>query len=120
MGILNTRSYIPISAGSAARNPFGAEGIGMSESKNYEAIGRYVDAKDQLGGLDSKRHNLAGEISRLLKDAIVSNTDIIHRFDDALFISKANELAEVNQQLEKAISEVDLYADQAKKPGIRR
>ncbi len=41
----------------------------MGDTKNFEAIGRYHDALEQVNVLTIQRHNLAGRISGLLRDA---------------------------------------------------
>ncbi|WP_406834025.1 hypothetical protein [Pseudomonas asiatica] len=88
----------------------------MSEQKNFEALGRYTDAKERASGLESARHNLAGDIGRMLSSAAMGAGSTVRKFNHASFLTKANELAALNEQLEKAIAEVNSYADQAGKP----
>jgi hypothetical protein len=91
----------------------------MSE-KDFEALGRYVDAKERASTLEMHRHNLAGDIGRLLSSASMGSTNYTRRFDHVSFLEKANELAKFNEQLEEAIAEVNGFADQAEKPKLTR
>ena len=87
----------------------------MSE-KDFAALGRYVDAKERVSTLEMNRHNLAGDIGRLLSGAATGSSNYIRRFDHVSFLAKANELATFNEQLEEAIAEVNGFAEQAEKP----
>lgn len=89
----------------------------MSE-KDFAALGRYVDAKERVSTLEMHRHNLAGQIGRLLSNAATGSSSNIRRFDHVAFLLKANELAGFNEQLEEAIAEVNGFADLAEKPKL--
>lgn len=91
----------------------------MSE-KDFAALGRYVDAKERVSTLEMNRHNLAGDIGRLLSGAATGSSNYIRRFDHVSFLAKANELATFNEQLEEAIAEVNGFAEQAEKPKLSR
>lgn len=91
----------------------------MIDSKDFEALGRYVDAKERATGIESLRHNLAGDLTRLLNKAVANNgSDRVNKFDHAQFLAKAQELAGLNQDLTLAIEQVNLYAGPAGKSGI--
>lgn len=96
----------------------------MTGKKDFEALGRYTDASERVTSMSSQRHNLAAEISRLLQKASMFNStaqsETVSEFDHAALLKKAEELANVNAQLETAISEMNSYATAAQKPAVRR
>ena len=92
----------------------------MSEQKDYQALGQYVDAKERVSSLQTERHSLAGSISRLLSKAMISSGDAIPTFDHAAVVEKAEELAQLNIALEQAIAEVKKFSAPAGKQPIRR
>ena len=96
----------------------------MNEKKDFEAIGRYVDASERVSSLSSRRHNLANDISRLLKKAAIfndhHNADTVNVFNHAEVVKKADELADINVELETAISEMNSYAAPANKKPVHR
>lgn len=92
----------------------------MSEQKDFEALGRYVDAKERASSLETARHNLSGDISRMLGNAATGSSSWVRRFDHEGFMEKAEQLVACNLDLEAAIAEVNSYAKQAGKPDIKR
>ncbi|MDT3716270.1 hypothetical protein QVM48_22200 [Pseudomonas soli] len=92
----------------------------MTDQKDFAALGKYVDAKERASGLESERHNLAGDIGRQLKEAVTGSSDYIRRFDHIKLVESAKQLQEINERLEDAIAEVNRYAEAAEKPVISR
>ncbi|UVL76639.1 hypothetical protein LOY24_18105 [Pseudomonas putida] len=92
----------------------------MSEQKDFAAIGRYVDAKERVSSLECERHNLAGDISLQLKNAVADTSGYVRRFDHAKLAESAKRIQEINEHLEDAIAEVNRYAEAAAKPAISR
>ena len=92
----------------------------MNEQKDFQALGRYVDAKERASTLEMHRHNLAGELTRMLKGAVTGTSSNVSKFDHASFLVKANELRDLNVQLEETIAEVNRFAEQADKTKIDR
>ncbi|RQV26579.1 hypothetical protein DF039_04090 [Burkholderia cenocepacia] len=94
----------------------------MSETKDFEAIGRYHDAFERVNALTVERHNLAGAISGLLQEAtiITSSNTSVRKFNHDELAAKVDQLAGINLQLELAINEVNAAAQAAGKPAIKR
>lgn len=93
----------------------------MSEQKDFQALGQYVDAKERVSSLHCDRHNLAGDLSRSLNKATMSSSsDSVSVFDHEQFLLKAKHLAEVNKALESAIAEMDKFSVLAQKPHMHR
>ena len=96
----------------------------MSGSIDYEALGRYVDARERVKSLESRRHNLANDIERALKSAKsligVGIGGVIQEFDVTHISAKLEELIVTNIELEKEILDANTYAPMANRPPIRR
>ena len=92
----------------------------MSDQKDFQALGQYVDAQERVSSFQSDRHNLAGELSRLLNKATMSASASVSVFDHEQFLRKANQLADVNKALESAIAEMDKFSVPANKPQMHR
>ena len=92
----------------------------MSDQKDFQALGQYVDAKERVSSLHCDRHNLAGDLSRSLKKATMSLADSVSVFDHEQFLRKAEQLADVNKALESAIAEMDKFSVPANKPHMHR
>lgn len=90
----------------------------MSEEKDFEAIGRYVDAMERVRKLSKRRHDIAKAIIRVLHKC--QNTgSAISRFDYSAVHENMSELETVNIELESAVSELNMYAGPARKSQIR-
>jgi len=92
----------------------------MSDQTDFEALGRYVDAKERVSRLESERHNLAGDIGRQLKNATTGSGSYIRKFDHVKLVDSAQQLQAFNEQLEDAIEQANRYAERAGKPLIVR
>jgi acyl-homoserine lactone acylase PvdQ len=89
-------------------------------TKDFEALGRYVDASERVDRLNVRRHNLAGELSRLLGKAFIVTDAAVSAFDHCALLKLAEELADVNAQLEAAIADMGRHAAAAGRPAMRR
>lgn len=92
----------------------------MSAKIDYEALGRYVHAKERADSLAMERHNLAAEISRLLSKATSGHGASIQMFNHQDVKAKVATLCTVNEQLESAIAEADNFAFAAQRDRISR
>ena len=93
----------------------------MTEEKDFEAIGRYTDASERVHDLSAKRHSLARDIVRVLNGVVSINTlEVVGKFDTAEIVKKAEELEQINIDLEVAIGEMNAYAVPAGRKPLRR
>jgi hypothetical protein len=94
------------------------------QERDFEALGRYVDARERMNKLDMQRHNLAAQISKLLSKATLYDGSVdantVNRFDHTAFLAKIEELVQINIELEDAIVDVNRHALPAGKSQIRR
>ncbi len=88
---------------------------------DYEALGRYTAAQDQVKSLLSQQHNLALKIERLLRHCKNedSSHDPVYHIDSVAIAALSNELNQVHTDLITAVKDVNFYAEGAKKPKIR-
>lgn len=92
----------------------------MGETRDFQALGQYVDANERFSDLNVKRHNMVGEISRLIQKATLSSSDSASTFDHVSFMKKAEELVQLNIAFEAAIAEMDYFSGPANKKKIHR
>jgi hypothetical protein len=104
--------------------------------ENFEALGRYHFAKEQLRNNASIRERLLDELKRHVDKAVGklvdkpvgnSNLDFPFHFASETPLNNAdldkmgsliNQIAEVNQNMLNAIEEINKYAEDAKKSKI--
>ena len=94
--------------------------IPMSAQIDFEALGRYIHAKERVDKLVTERHNLAAEISRLLSKATTGHGSAVQLFNHQDVKTKVHALCEANEQLEAAIAEADSFAFAAQRERIGR
>ena len=94
----------------------------MPEDKNYEAIGRYVEALEAFGSAKIEVSNLLGDISR----AIGTATAFGPKHDPArAYVPDVGKLRELVGRLDAAVeklvaiaAEVNAYADDARREKV--
>jgi hypothetical protein len=95
----------------------------MADEKDFEALGRYVDARERATFLEVKRHDLAVEIGRKLQPTIAhlgGSAGHIVSFEHGEVSEKFEEFIQANIDLEKSISDVNFYAEYVHRPTICR
>jgi hypothetical protein len=89
----------------------------MTEEKDFEALGRYVDANGNVLSLVSERNKLATEIEDMLRHTRIQDITveggIIGVFEHDQYLKKAVEIVQVNVDLDRSIREMNAYAPAA-------
>jgi hypothetical protein len=92
----------------------------MLPEKDFEALGRYVDASETVNRLAAERHNLASEMTQMLRKASLWMPEgTISIFDHAGFLKKAGEIARVNEDILIAVEQMNACAAGANRRTMR-
>lgn len=88
---------------------------------NYEALGRYVTATEEVKRLQSLQRDLITDIERLVRVAKFDygSSDAVYRFDESKLLAYSQQLAETHARLLEAVSDANHHASDAGKPKIR-
>lgn len=88
---------------------------------DYEALGRYTAAQDQVKSLLSRQGDLTNKIERLLRHCANDGSfgDVVYLVDTPTIAVLSTELNQVHTSLITAVKDVNFYADKAGKSKIR-
>lgn len=93
---------------------------GMTQDRDFEALGRYTDAMERISKLQHARHNLAASLARLIQPGVLSENAVIATLDIDAIEGQVSELVVVEAELSKAIDDANQYASAAGKKPVRR
>lgn len=97
------------------------EKTAMENEKDWEALGRYTDAKERVIKFSHERNRIAAELQRLMAPCIKFSVGIeFHIFDANSARAMLDNLCDVNYKLTKAADDMDEYAERAEKDGCIR
>jgi hypothetical protein len=92
----------------------------MPTEKDFEALGRYVDASETFNRRMVERHDLASEMTQMLRKASQWMPEgTIGIFDHAGFLKKAEEIAQVNEDILIAVEQMNACAADANRRTVR-
>lgn len=94
---------------------------GVSENRDFEALGRYVDASERIDKLLSARHNLGSAIAQIVRPLSLPADKIsIPSIDIDALAEQVSNLTVIESELRAAIDDANQYAEAAGKKAVRR
>jgi hypothetical protein len=90
--------------------------------ENYEAVGRYVKAKEAASDASAKRHNVLGDLSRSINETLRKGQygEAFAGFNADQAIDLIKQASALNEQMMRAVDEANKYAKMAGKPELRK
>lgn len=87
---------------------------------NFEALGRYITAREQAEKFARERNNALRKLSGMVQsaDGSASSNLIAYDFDVAKAQELLNQAAELNQNLHVAVAEANKHAEACGKPKL--
>lgn len=89
--------------------------------ENFEALGRYVTAKEQAEKFLRDRSSRLSEAKRLVEQSMgsISGVTFAYDFDPSLILDAVNKAAEAHQGMMAAVDEANRQAEQCNKPKLK-
>lgn len=90
--------------------------------ENFEALGRYSAAEEKASSLSGQRHNVLGDLSRLIIDTLGAGSygDTYGKFNSERAAQMVERAKELDAQMMAAVDEANRHAAAAKKPVLNK
>ena len=91
-------------------------------AENFETIGRYVAAKEEADSLSGQRHNILGELSRLVANVLNAGRygESYSKFDSKQATDLIERAKDLDAKMMAAVDEANKHAAAAKKPVLKK